>query len=149
MPRFGRGDGRRDHAFRAARYAVTNKYGKRAIPPLDRYGRRAILTGAMKMTMHIDEDVLAQVMELTGAKTKTQAVEMALTEMARRHKQKKFFQKGLGLTPEQLGEYGRALMEIHGDSMDIDEAAVQRFIAKSDARRAAKQARELKVAEDQ
>ena len=103
----------------------------------------------MKMTMHIDEDVLAQVMELTGAKTKTQAVEMALTEMARRHKQKKFFQKGLGLTPEQLGEYGRALMEIHGDSMDIDEAAVQRFIAKSDARRAAKQARELKVAEDQ
>jgi hypothetical protein len=103
----------------------------------------------MKMTMHIDEDVLAQVMELTGAKTKTQAVEMALTEMARRHRQKKFFQKGLGLTPEQLGEYGRALMEIHGDSMDIDEAAVQRFIAKSDARRAAKQARELKVAEDQ
>ena len=79
----------------------------------------------MKMTMHIDEDVLAQVMELTGAKTKTQAVEMALTEMARRHRQKKFFQKGLGLTPEQLGEYGRALMEIHGDSMDIDEAAVR------------------------
>ena len=42
---------------------------------------------------------------------------LALTEMARRHRQKKFFQKGLGLTPEQLGEYGRALMEIHGDSM--------------------------------
>lgn len=103
----------------------------------------------MKMTMHIDEDVLAQVMELTGAKTKTQAVEMALTEMARRHKQKKFFKKGLGLTPEELGEIGRDLMEIHGDSMDIDEAAVQRFIAHTDALRAAKQARELKVAEDQ
>lgn len=103
----------------------------------------------MKMTMHIDEDVLAQVMELTGAKTKTQAVEMALTEMARRHRQKKFFQKGLDATPEQLDEMGRSLMEIHGASMDIDEAAVQRFFAKSDARRAAKQARELKVAEDQ
>ena len=102
----------------------------------------------MKMTMHIDEDVLAQVMELTGAKTKTQAVEMALTEMARRHKQKKFFQRGLNATPEQLDEMGRSLMEIHGASMDIDEAAVQRFFAKNDARRAAQQARELKVAED-
>ncbi len=102
----------------------------------------------MKMTMHIDEDVLAQVMELTGAKTKTQAVEMALTEMARRHKQKKFFQKGLGLTPEELGEYGQAVMAAQTDPMDTDEAAVQRFIARSDELRAAKQARELKVAEE-
>jgi hypothetical protein len=128
---------------------LTKEYGMRAIPPLDRYGTRAILSGAMKMTMHIDEDVLAQVMELTGAKTKTQAVEMALTEMARRHKQKKFFKEGLGLTPEQLGEIGRDLMEIHGDSMDIDEAAVQRFMARTKVLRAAKQAREQKVAEDQ
>ncbi|MEN9634475.1 MAG: hypothetical protein RL077_2879 [Verrucomicrobiota bacterium] len=56
----------------------------------------------MKMTMHIDEDVLARVMKLTGAKTKTRAVEMALTEMARRHKMKELFNQGLGLTPDEL-----------------------------------------------
>jgi len=56
----------------------------------------------MKMTMHIDEDVLDRVMKVTGAKTKTQAVEFALTEMARRHKMKELFSQGLGLTPDQL-----------------------------------------------
>lgn len=40
----------------------------------------------MKMTMNIDEDILTEVMEITGARTKTAAVEMALTEMARRRK---------------------------------------------------------------
>lgn len=56
----------------------------------------------MKMTMHIDEDVLDRVMKMTGAKTKTQAVEIALTEMARRHKLKELFGQGLGLTPDEL-----------------------------------------------
>lgn len=102
----------------------------------------------MKMTMHIDEEVLAQVMELTGAKTKTQAVEMALTEMARRHKMNQFFKRGLGMTPDELEAYGRAVMAAQTDPMDTDEAAVQRFFAKSDARRAARAARDLRVAED-
>jgi Arc/MetJ family transcription regulator len=56
----------------------------------------------MKMTMHIDEDVLDRVMKITGAKTKTEAVEIALTEMARRHKLKELFTAGLGLTPDEL-----------------------------------------------
>lgn len=56
----------------------------------------------MKMTMHIDEDVLERVMKITGAKTKTAAVEIALTEMARRHKMKELFSAGLGLTPDEL-----------------------------------------------
>ncbi|RXK55105.1 type II toxin-antitoxin system VapB family antitoxin [Oleiharenicola lentus] len=56
----------------------------------------------MKMTMHIDEDVLDRVMKVTGAKTKTEAVQIALTEMARRHKLKELFSQGLGMTPEQL-----------------------------------------------
>lgn len=42
----------------------------------------------MKMTMHIDEDVLNRVMQVTGAATKREAVEIALSEMARRHKLK-------------------------------------------------------------
>jgi Arc/MetJ family transcription regulator len=56
----------------------------------------------MKMTMHIDEDVLNRVMQVTGAKSKTQAVEIALSEMARRHKLKELLGQGLGLTPDQL-----------------------------------------------
>ena len=56
----------------------------------------------MKMTMHIDEEVLVRVMRITGAKTKTAAVEIALSEMARRHKMKELFSAGLGLTPDEL-----------------------------------------------
>jgi Arc/MetJ family transcription regulator len=56
----------------------------------------------MKMTMHIDEEVLERVMKITGARTKTAAVEIALTEMARRHKMKELFSAGLGLTAEEL-----------------------------------------------
>jgi len=56
----------------------------------------------MKMTMHIDEDVLDRVMKITGAKTKTEAVEIALNEMARRHKMRELFSAGLGLTPDEL-----------------------------------------------
>ena len=65
------------------------------------HGSHTILP-AVKMTMHIDEDVLARVMKVTGAKTKTLAVEIALKEMARRHKMKELFTAGLGLTPEEL-----------------------------------------------
>ena len=56
----------------------------------------------MKMTMNIDEDVLTEVMKITGAKTKTAAVEMALTEMARRRK---------------LGKALRELAEIPGNEL--------------------------------
>lgn len=70
------------------------------------------------MTMHIDEGVLARVMKITGAKTKTQAVEMALTEMARRHKMKELFSQGLGLTPDELrAEFAPSpadLLDSHG-----------------------------------
>lgn len=56
----------------------------------------------MKMTMHIDEATLAEVMKITGIKSKTKAVETALKEMARRHKLKAILKKGLGLTPKEL-----------------------------------------------
>jgi hypothetical protein len=56
----------------------------------------------MKMTMHIDEEVLERVMKITGAKTKTAAVELALNEMARKHKMKELFRAGLGMTPEEI-----------------------------------------------
>ncbi len=80
----------------------------------------------MKMTMNIDEDVLARVMKVTGAKTKTQAVEMALTEMARRHKMKELFSQGLGLTPDELrAEFAPSpadVLDSHGLMVAVDQA---------------------------
>ena len=38
----------------------------------------------MKMTLNIDDDLLERVMAVTGAKTKTEAIDMAFKEMARR-----------------------------------------------------------------
>lgn len=49
------------------------------------------------MTMHIDEELLAHVMEATGAKTKTEAVDMALREVSRRVRQKKLFAAPIGI----------------------------------------------------
>ena len=40
----------------------------------------------MKMTLHIDEALLKGVMETTGARTKTEAIHLALTEMNRRRR---------------------------------------------------------------
>lgn len=56
----------------------------------------------MKMTMHIDEVLLASVMKEYGFESKTEAVEKALFEMDRRAKLKKFATEGLGFTPEEL-----------------------------------------------
>lgn len=53
--------------------------------------------GLMKMTMHIDEELLANVMEATGASTKTEAVDMALREVSRRVRQRKLFAAPIGI----------------------------------------------------
>lgn len=56
----------------------------------------------MKMTMHIDEDTLAEVMKITGVESKTKAVEVALREMVRKSKFKRLAKAGLGLSAEEL-----------------------------------------------
>ena len=56
----------------------------------------------MKMTMHIDEEILDKVVEITGVESKTKAVESALTEMVRRHRLKEIGKRGLGLSSEEL-----------------------------------------------
>lgn len=58
----------------------------------------------MKMTMHIDEELLARVIDAYGYASKTEAVDSALREMDRRHRMRIFREEGLGLTPEELGE---------------------------------------------
>lgn len=56
----------------------------------------------MKMTMHIDEQLLARVVEITGAPSKTAAVHFALTELTRRHHLKAIFSAGLGFSADEL-----------------------------------------------
>ncbi len=56
----------------------------------------------MKMTMHINEVLLANVMKEYGFESKTEAVDKALFEMDRRAKLKKFAKEGLGFTSEEL-----------------------------------------------
>lgn len=58
----------------------------------------------MKMTLHIDDALLARVMDATGARSKTQAVDLALREMDRRASLAKLAASGLGLGPEELKE---------------------------------------------
>ena len=77
----------------------------------------------MKMTMHIDEDVLARVMKVTGAKSKTKAVEIALKEMARRHKMKELF--SAGLSAEELRDaYDPASLAIDSHGLKVAEDQV-------------------------
>ncbi len=58
----------------------------------------------MKMTMHIDDGLLARVMEATGAASKTQAIDLALREMDRRAKLVRLCHEGLGLGADELRE---------------------------------------------
>jgi Arc/MetJ family transcription regulator len=58
----------------------------------------------MKMTMYIDDELLARVMEATGTSSKTKAIDLALREMDRRAKLIKLSSAGLGLGPDELKE---------------------------------------------
>jgi Arc/MetJ family transcription regulator len=58
----------------------------------------------MKMTMHIDEGLLARVMELYACESKTEAVDFALREMERRHLLRGYAKTGLGLSALELKE---------------------------------------------
>jgi len=56
----------------------------------------------MKMTMHIDEEALAEVIEMFGCESKTEAVNFALKEVVRRKKLRAYLKKGTGMTPEEI-----------------------------------------------
>ncbi len=56
----------------------------------------------MKMTMHIDEELLDRVVKRFGCESKTEAVEMALKEMDRKARFRDMVKTGLGLTPDEL-----------------------------------------------
>ena len=56
----------------------------------------------MKMTMHIDDALLENVVRLTGASSRTEAVSIALKEMDRKARLREFGKKGLGFTKAEL-----------------------------------------------
>jgi len=56
----------------------------------------------MKMTLHIDDELLARVMTATGAPSKTRAIDLALREVDRRARLVKLATEGLGLGPDEL-----------------------------------------------
>ena len=60
----------------------------------------------MKMTMHIDEDLLKRVMDDYGYESKTEAVEMALRELDRKARFRRFGNRGPGLDGRRMGRRG-------------------------------------------
>jgi Arc/MetJ family transcription regulator len=58
----------------------------------------------MKMTLHIDDELLNRVMAATGTTSKTKAIDLALREMDRRAKLINLSSAGLGLAPDELRE---------------------------------------------
>jgi Arc/MetJ family transcription regulator len=56
----------------------------------------------MKMTLYIDDALLARVMAATGAASKTKAIDLALREMDRKAKLMELSAAGLGLSPDEL-----------------------------------------------
>ena len=93
----------------------------------------------MKMTIEIPEDVLTELMHLTGHQTKRDAVEFALREAARRAKWRRVWSAGLGTSPEALAADAAPKASDLIDAPDIDTAAVDRALA-SVARRRARRA---------
>lgn len=56
----------------------------------------------MKMTMHIDEDLLTSVMETYDLETKTDAVHYALRELDRRGRLRKVLETGMEMSEAEL-----------------------------------------------
>lgn len=89
----------------------------------------------MKMTIEIPEDVLTELMQLTGHSTKRQTVEFALREAALRAKRRRVWAEGLGLSPAELAADAAPKPSDLLDAPDIDDAAVQCAVAAWDLRR--------------
>ncbi len=99
-------------------------------------GERPYRLEGMKMTIEIPEDVLAELMHLTGHQTKRDAVEFALREAARRAKWRRVWSEGLGVGADALAADAAAKPADLIDAPDIDTAAVDRALASLAARQA-------------
>jgi hypothetical protein len=66
----------------------------------------------MKMTMHIDEDLLSEVMRVTGASSKTAAVNEALRKVASKFRQRERWKSGLGMSAVEIRQSFDATMAL-------------------------------------
>ncbi len=81
----------------------------------------------MKMTMHIDDKMLARVMRGTGAKSKTHAIDIALREFDRRSELKRLATEGLGLSASELKEaYDPASAEASSETVPTNAVSYGR-----------------------
>jgi len=58
----------------------------------------------MRLTLNIDGELLDRVVKATAAKTKTEAITLALREMDRRHRLAETLRRGTGATADELKE---------------------------------------------
>ncbi len=86
----------------------------------------------MKMTMHIDDKLLARVMKATGASSKTHAIDIALREIDRRAELARLTSEGLGLT---AGELKEAFDPASAEALEELPQATLRYGRKSRSRR--------------
>lgn len=56
----------------------------------------------MKITLNIDDGLLARVMTATGINSKTKAIDFALREIDRRHELKRMLSTNLGFTEKEI-----------------------------------------------
>lgn len=67
----------------------------------------------MKMTMHINEELLERVITRFGFASKTEAVDAALREMDRKARFKEFIETGFDFSPEELENAVEPGYDIH------------------------------------
>jgi Arc/MetJ family transcription regulator len=94
----------------------------------------------MKMTMHIDEALLAEVMAATGTTTKTAAVNEALRKIATKFRQRERWKGGLGMTPDEIAASFDAdvALGLRGHRLPLDEPAL---VAETPAKHGRKRSR--------
>jgi Arc/MetJ family transcription regulator len=68
---------------------------------------------AVKITLHVDEALLARVMEAAGVKSKTKAIDLALREMDRKARLLSLCSEGLGLGADELKETLDPAYDLH------------------------------------
>jgi Arc/MetJ family transcription regulator len=90
----------------------------------------------MKLTLNIDDALLARVMEFTGAKTKTEAIHAALAEIDRRNKLVALLSEEITMTPKEWANAidVSAWDEVETESVRVAEEPPSRRDRKSRSR---------------
>lgn len=76
----------------------------------------------MKLTLNIDDDLLERVRVMTGAKTKTEAIDYALREIDRRNRLRELLAEDIGLTPAEWRKAFDDSSELGEESARVAEA---------------------------